>query len=125
MIPEDQLVEMIKQTVLPLLKQGKVVVFDSQPGHPEQVDLWQQAGLLDQITQILVIDLSADKSLQRLSTRGRSDDNQQVWERKLTHYNQAITPFLDKFEQKGVPIQHIDGDGSITEVSARIIAACR
>ena len=125
MIPEKQLVEMIKNTILPLLAQGKSVIFDGQPGNPEQVELWQQAGLLDKIEQILVIDLPAAKSLQHLAMRGRSDDNQRVWERKLDYYDQKITPFLDAFKQKGIQVQHIDGDGSIDEVSERIFTNCQ
>ena len=59
--------------------------------------------------------------MKRLATRGREDDNIEVWKQKITYFEQKSYSFLTEMKTKNVKIFEVDGVGSIEEVNERIM----
>lgn len=121
MIDERTLVRLIFEAVVEAEREGKDVVFDGQPGSPEQIEYWREAGLLDRLECVVVLEVPEEESIRRLSKRGRDDDNLEVWKRKFRHYEQKICSFLTPVEEAKIPIYYVDGNGSPEEVLNRIV----
>jgi adenylate kinase len=68
------------------------------------------------------IDVDEDVLLERLSGRGRDDDDQQVIARRLEQYEQLTRPLAQYYRQQGL-LHEVDGYGPPEEVFARIVAA--
>ena len=122
MIDERTLVRLIFDAVKEAEQEGKDVVFDGQPGSPEQIEYWREAGLLDRLEYVIVLEVPEEESIRRLSKRGRDDDNLEVWKRKFQHYEQKICSFLTPVKEAKIPVYYIDGVGRPEEVLGRLRA---
>ena len=96
------------------------MVVDGQPGSAEQINYWREAGLLDRLEGVVVLEVPEEESIRRLSKRGRDDDNLEVWQRKFRHYEQKICSFLAPVKEAKIPVYYIDGVGSPEDVLKRI-----
>lgn len=121
MIDEETLVDLIREAVDKARAQGKRVVFDGQPGSPEQIEIWRRAGLLELVELVIVLDVPHAESIARLKMRGRADDRMEVWEGKIKYFEQKIYSFLTPVKAAKIPVYTIDGTGSIEAVNARIM----
>lgn len=76
------------------------------------------------IKQVIALNLSRRVAFQRLLGRsrmsGRSDDNPETIEKRLTAYQKQASPLL-KYYTKQKKLININGQGSITEISKKII----
>jgi adenylate kinase len=73
-----------------------------------------------QIDIIIVIDMTKKEILKRLSLRGRLEDNIETIENRLKLYAQQTAPMLEYFKELGVPIERVNGVGTVGEVHDRI-----
>ncbi|QTV79222.1 adenylate kinase [Microbacterium sp. NIBRBAC000506063] len=75
---------------------------------------------------VLLLDVPRPESIARLRQRaleqGRSDDTEETIARRLDIYEQETAPILEVYGQRGI-VDHIDGVGSLNEVTERIAAA--
>ena len=102
-------------------------------GYPRNVAQarFLEAVLSDQgrsIRAVVQLELPDDALFERLRQRaekeGRSDDaDPGVIRHRLTTYQQQSRPCVDHFLTNGVTVHHIDGDGTIDQITARILAA--
>jgi len=84
-----------------------------------------QARALDALVPervIIALEVSADTLVQRLSSRGRADDDQRVIRERLKIYTSDTKPVLDYYRRQGM-IAVINGDRTPDAVSAAIEAA--
>lgn len=125
MIDERILVNLIRREVEGAELEGKRVVFDGQPGSDKQIEYWEEAGLIGKIEKIIVLRLGKEELMRRLAKRGREDDRKEVWEEKISYFEQKIDTFLRGFEQKNISIMEIGAEGEIEEVTERIMAKIR
>lgn len=78
---------------------------------------------IDAVLRLLVDDEElVSRLLQRAQEQGRSDDTREVVETRLQVYRNETEPLVDRYGQQGV-LHEIDGQGSIDEVRARVLAA--
>ena len=89
----------------------------------ETLDRWleKQGRPLACVVQIAV---DRDMILERLSKRGRSDDDQRVIARRLDQYEQLTRPLVNYYNQRGL-MRYVDGIGSPDEVFERLLKECR
>jgi adenylate kinase len=107
------------------------VIFDGYPRNLQQAR-WLQTRLADhdqQVDCVIVFEVPEEELLQRLSGRGRPEDEADVVEKRLAIYHDNTAPVLDFYQQQTtVPFNAIDGTGSVEEVHNRIqqaLAACK
>lgn len=125
MIDERTLVRLISTAVKEANSEGYDVVFDGQPGSPEQIDYWREAGLLDKLECVILLTVPEEESIRRLKDRGRADDNMSVWKAKLAHFEQKIYSFLTPVKSAKIPIYEISGLGTPSDVLTRILYILR
>jgi len=103
------------------------VVMDGYPRNLKQAE-WLEKQLPEhgrELRLVLVFEVPQEELLKRLSGRGRAEDVTEVIERRLAIYHQNTKPVLDYYEKMGVPMQIIDGQGSVADVHERIQQALK
>lgn len=100
-------------------------------GYPRTLD---QVTELDDILASLgknldrVVELTVDREevVQRLVRRaqdqGRSDDTEEVIQRRMDVYQEQTTPLLEVYSGRGL-LKSVDGMGAVDEVTARILTS--
>ena len=78
------------------------------------------------LDRVIVLAADTDEVVARLLNRaqeqGRADDTEEVIRRRLEVYEEQTAPLIDLYSSRGILI-HVDGLGSVDEVSHRILAA--
>lgn len=74
------------------------------------------------IHKVVNLDVDNDTIVQRLLARGRADDTEEVINNRLAVYHQETAPLILHFTQMGI-LEHVNGVGTITDVSQRILNA--
>lgn len=120
MVPVPELTDTVMAEVRAAEADGSKVVLDGQPWGDDSIEVMVKAGMMAAIEFAIVLDVPRAVSLGRLSLRGRSDDRTEVWNKKLDMFEQKIYTFLTGVESANVPVFHINGTGTIEEVSNRI-----
>ena len=60
--------------------------------------------------------------LRRAEIEGRADDNEETIRHRMDVYLESTRPLLDAYEKRGLLVR-VDGNGTVEEIGARIIAA--
>ncbi len=74
-------------------------------------------------SQVVYIDVSDEWARERLGVRGRHDDKDEEITKRLEWFGTDVMPAVDFFrgDKEHITFHNIDGEGSIEEVSERII----
>jgi adenylate kinase len=130
--------------IKPILKTGELVSFelalsvlidrlaegDSVNGYlldgfPRNNDQFKQYDRYDQPTQVVVLEVPREVSIERLTKRavaeGRIDDTPEVIARRLEIYDKETDPMIDNYRERGV-VHVVDARGTIEEVAERVQA---
>lgn len=118
MVPEDKLTEAILEEIKKCEDAGFPVVLDNQPWTKDARESAEKLWALAEL--VVVIDVPREECLNRLSSRGRDDDQIENWTKKLDMYEERMAPYMVMLEEFGVKPEHVDGVGSVKEVSDRI-----
>lgn len=76
------------------------------------------------IHKVVNLDVDNDTIVQRLLARGRADDTEEVIKNRLSVYHQETAPLIEHFTKLGI-LEHVNGVGTITDVSQRILSAVK
>ncbi|MDR2791422.1 MAG: adenylate kinase [Tannerellaceae bacterium] len=124
LLPDGLIVDMLAK-VLDAQKEGRGVIFDGFPRTLPQADALKKI-LGERGTDVSVmIDLQVDEQelIERLLERGRrsgrSDDNQETIQSRLTVYHRQTAPLADYYRTAGKYVA-VQGQGTVDEVFARI-----
>ncbi len=71
------------------------------------------------LSMVIELRVSREELLDRLSSRGREDDDREVVLARLDQFDELTHPLLDYYNSRGV-LQVVDGLGTAEEVFARI-----
>ena len=124
LVPDEVLLSMMENTLTNLKESG--IILD---GFPRTIP---QAEGLDAIFKKLnlnidmVINISVDKEIlinrliKRAEDSGRSDDTKEVIVNRQNVYLELTAPLLEFYKNEVI---HVDGDGTIEEVTQRVLAA--
>lgn len=74
-----------------------------------------------EIELVLLMELDDGVLLQRLLSRGRADDNEDVIRHRLEVYRQQTAPLIAHYRSQGL-LQSVEADGTVDEIGARIAA---
>ncbi len=78
---------------------------------------------LDQrIEQVLLLELEDGVLIQRLLSRGRADDNEEVIRNRLVVYQEQTAPLIAHYRSLGL-LRSVEASGTVEEISERIVAA--
>jgi adenylate kinase len=121
------MIDMLKDTLQHLDHNVKGLILDGFPRTVAQAEALN--ALLNDLHHdiLMLIEISVEPSelIQRLVSRGklegRSDDNPETIARRLDVYHQQTEPVIDFYKKAG-KYYHVDGNGTIDEIFARIRA---
>ena len=85
-------------------------LFESQPEHGHAISV------------VIVLEVTREELLKRLAIRGRADDTPDAIDERLTIYRREMYPVLGYFTEEGLPIVHLNGEGTVGQVHDRIMA---
>ena len=122
LVPDDVLLEMMQSTLTELEDSG--VILDGFPRTiPQAIGLSKIFQSLNQAIDS-IINIEVDKEVlitrlvQRAKNSGRADDTEEVIVNRQNVYVELTAPLIEFYQSN---IIHINGDGSIDEVTARIL----
>jgi adenylate kinase len=127
LLPDELMIDMLKDTLQHLDHNVKGLILDGFPRTVAQAEALN--ALLNDLHHdiLMLIEISVEPSelIQRLVSRGklegRSDDNPETIARRLDVYHQQTEPVIDFYKKAG-KYYHVDGNGTIDEIFARIRA---
>lgn len=122
LVPDDVTARIVEEAMIkPDCQNG--VILDGFPRTRAQADAL--ATMLSRIGQeiscVVNIEVPNEHIVQRLLSRGRADDTVEVINNRLAVYQQETAPLLEYYSKLGL-LKHLDGVGSVEEVSQRILA---
>jgi adenylate kinase len=93
-------------------------------GFPRNLPQAEALGsLLDELGQqielVVLMELEDGVLLQRLLSRGRADDNEDVIRHRLEVYRQQTAPLIAHYRSQGL-LQAVEADGTVEAIAARI-----
>jgi adenylate kinase len=98
-------------------------LLDGFPRNVAQADAL--AALLDELGQqielVVLMELDDAVLVQRLLSRGRADDNEEVIRHRLEVYRQQTEPLIAYYRERGL-IAPVEAAGTVEEIGARIAA---
>ncbi|NOY29714.1 MAG: adenylate kinase [Planctomycetes bacterium] len=116
--------ELVEEVVFERLSQPdcrKGYILDGFPRTVPQADAFDRwlAKRGRPLSAALVLQVDQEELLERLSSRGRQDDDRETVAQRLRLYDQLTSPLLDYYRQHHI-LHGIDGSGSQDEVFGRI-----
>lgn len=123
LVPDSVTNEMVRERLAePDAKVG--FLLDGFPRNTKQADvLGEILGEVDtKLNAVIQLQVSEDVVVDRLLSRGRSDDTEEVIRRRQQIYVSETAPLLEYYSDILVSV---DGVGSVDEISARVLEALR
>ena len=121
MIPDDDVVKMMGKQIERAEMEGFDLVLDGYPRDKMQTE-WILKNMPGKLDGAIVLEVPKDELLERLALRGRDDDKERASiERRFDIYNKNIVEILPLLEENNVPVEHVDGVGTVEEVTARLV----
>lgn len=123
LVPDSVTNEMVRERLAePDAKAG--FLLDGFPRNTKQADvLGEILGEVDtKLNAVIQLQVSEDVVVDRLLSRGRSDDTEEVIRRRQQIYVSETAPLLEYYSDILVSV---DGVGSVDEISARVLEALR
>lgn len=77
------------------------------------------ADLGQQIERVVLMELDDAVLIQRLLSRGRADDNEDVIRHRLAVYREQTAPLIAYYREAGL-LEAVEADGPVEEVASRI-----
>ncbi len=123
LVPDSVTNEMVRERLAePDAKVG--FLLDGFPRNTKQADvLGEILGEVDaELNAVIQLQVSEDVVVERLLSRGRSDDTEDVIRRRQQIYVSETAPLLEYYADILVTV---DGVGTVDEISARVLEALR
>lgn len=127
LIPDDLTIAMLRDHLAHLQETAphlRGVIFDGFPrtvAQTESLDTFLRSRG-EQVDAVVYIDAPRPVLVERILSRGRSDDTREAAEERLRLYEEKTAPLLSLFARRGI-IHRIDGNRPIEAVTAAIVAA--
>lgn len=120
-IPDEDAIKLINKQIDKAEAEGFDVILDGFPRTGFQTN-WLLENKHEKIDGVLILDVPEEELFERLALRGRADDGtRQTIKHRFDIYEQNISSILPLLEAKNIPIKHVDGFGTVEEVSARLV----
>jgi adenylate kinase len=77
------------------------------------------------VSAVVHLQASEKVVMERILSRGRADDTKEAVRERFNEYNEAALPIINHFKEAGIPVFEINGEQTIEEVHADIVAAVK
>lgn len=127
LVPDDTIMGMIDNKIETLVE-NKGVIFDGFPRTIEQAKALDEllAEYKTKVSVMVNLEVPKDELVTRLlkrgETSGRSDDNMETIEKRISVYESQTKPLIDFYKEKNI-YKSIKGVGSINDIFSAICEA--
>lgn len=100
------------------------IILDGYPRNLAQAEylIGAEGAHPSRIEIAIVLDVPREELIRRLAIRGRADDTEELINRRLDIFEKETTPVLAYFEERGIQIARIVGNGTVGEIHDKIEA---
>ncbi len=122
LLNDDEIIEMLDRVLL-TMDGADESILDGFPRTIKQAEwLMQQveAGRF-KLDAVIYLEVTRQAVVERLKTRGRLDDSEEVIEARFKEYERLTRPVIAWLEDHGVNIMHVDGERSTDVVHRDIV----
>ena len=121
LIPDDKVIELMNKQIRKAEAEGFDVILDGYPRNEAQAK-WIVDHIPEKIDGAIILEVPKDELLERLALRGRDDDQErESIERRFDIFEQNISSILPLLESKNIPIERVDGVGTVEAVTDRLV----
>lgn len=125
LIPDADVIDIMHTEVDTALEHGQNVILDGYPRDNAQAEHLLDS-YKDQIEGVVVLEVPKTELYERLALRARADDQDRASiDKRLDLYEQNICSMLDLLSAQNIPVERIDGVGTIEEVATRLLDAVK
>ena len=124
---DDGEVEDILAAAINQVSNGTRILIDGFPRRDSQVHWFRgfSKAARRNLEAIIHIKVSEDEVVERLTARGRQDDDEDIVRKRYKLYKDEILPMLDHMSDRGTRIVEIDGEQSPADVHNEIMSALK
>ena len=121
LIPDEDVIALMDKQIQKSEDEGFDVILDGYPRDKVQAEYIMNT-MADKIDGAIILEVPKDELYERLALRGRDDDKEKASiNRRFEIVEQNICSILPLLEAKNIPIERVDGVGSIDEVTVRLV----
>lgn len=120
LVPDDKVIELMNRQIKKAESEGFDVILDGYPRDKVQAE-YLLSHMADDIVGAIVLEVPKEELYERLALRARDDDlNRESINRRFDVFEQNIEPILALLENHHIPVEYVDGLGTVEEVAARL-----
>lgn len=121
LIPDSDVINLMNKQIQKAEAEGFDVILDGYPRTKEQAE-WIMNNISEKIDGAIILEVPKEELIDRLVLRGRDDDKERASiERRFEIFEQNIYSILPLFEAKNIPVERVDGVGTVEEVTERLV----
>ncbi len=121
LIPDSDVINLMNKQIQKAEAEGFDVILDGYPRTKEQAE-WIMNNMSEKIDGAIILEVPKEELIERLVLRGRDDDKERASiERRFEIFEQNIYSILPLFEAKNIPVERVDGVGTVEEVTERLV----
>ncbi|MBR2994188.1 nucleoside monophosphate kinase [Candidatus Saccharibacteria bacterium] len=120
LIPDEDVIKIMGKQIEKAEAEGFDVILDGFPRDVAQAE-WLLANMADKLDGAIILEVPKEELYERLALRGRDDDKEkESINRRFEIFEQNICSILPLLDSKNIPVERVNGVGSIEEVTARL-----
>lgn len=121
LIPDEDVIRLMNKQIEKAEAEGYDVILDGYPRDVVQAK-WMMENMAEKIDGAIILEVPKEELYQRLALRGREDDQEkEAIDRRFAVFEQNICSILPLLNDKNIPVERVDGVGSIDVVTDRLI----
>ena len=121
LIPDEEVIEIMNKQIEKAEAEGFDVILDGYPRDKYQAEYIAKT-MANKIDGAIILEVPKDELIERLTLRGRDDDkDRESIARRFELFEQNINSILPLLEAENIPIEHVDGVGTVEEVTERLV----
>ncbi|MBO7718049.1 nucleoside monophosphate kinase [Candidatus Saccharibacteria bacterium] len=121
LVPNEEVIKLMNKQIKKAEDEGFDIILDGYPRDKEQAE-YVTENMANKIDGAIILEVPKSELYERLALRGRDDDKEKSSiDRRFEIFEQNIQTILPMLEAKNIPIERVDGTGSIEEVTARLL----
>ncbi len=126
LLDDKEIIKLI-QKIFSLVDTSGTFVLDGFPRTPTQAD-WLLAQVKHgqlHVSAVVHLQASEQAVMDRLLSRGRTDDTKEAIRERFNEYNDAALPVIEHFKGAGIPVLEINGEQPVDKVHTDIVTALK
>ena len=125
LIPDEEVIKIMNRQIEKAEAEGFDVILDGYPRDKQQAEYIAE-NMAEKIDGAIILEVPKEELIERLALRGRDDDkDRESIERRFEIFEQNIYSILPLLEAKNIPIERVDGVGTVDEVTNRLVAVVK